>query len=72
MFQMLKQFFQMFYVLFSAGEKGARAIEHLATWSEETAGSFADESRLQRQAKLRDMSKELNLNQPVATPKAVK
>lgn len=37
--------------LFGAAEKGARALDHLAAWSEETAGAFADESRVERQKK---------------------
>lgn len=51
MFKMFKQLFAALEVLFGAAEKGARALDHLATWSEETAGSFSDEARVERQKK---------------------
>jgi hypothetical protein len=58
MFAMFKQLFNAFTVLFMAVEKGASAINHLTTWSEETAASFADEARVQRQAKMNAMMRE--------------
>lgn len=51
MFNMFKQLFMAITVLFQAAEKGAKAIDHLATWSEETAASFADEARSERAQK---------------------
>lgn len=53
MFNMFAQFFAMLTVLFGAGEKGARAIDHLATWAEETSGAFSDEARINRRAKMK-------------------
>jgi hypothetical protein len=38
-------------MLFSAAEKGAKSLDHLAGWAEETAGAFADEARITRKAK---------------------
>lgn len=48
----VRQLFAMITVLFSAGEKTATAIEHLAIWGEETAGAFADQARIDRTANL--------------------
>lgn len=60
MFQMFNQLFSAFTTFFVALEKIAKASNHLATWSEETAGAFADEARLQRQAKKQRLEQELN------------
>ena len=46
----VRQLFAMITVLFSAGEKTATAIQHLAIWGEETAGAFADQARIDRTA----------------------
>lgn len=51
MFNMFNQFFAMLSTLFSAGEKGAKALDHLASWSEDTAASFKDEAAITRIAK---------------------
>lgn len=61
MFKMFNQFFAMLSTLFSAGERGAKALDHLAAWSEETAGAFADEARIARRAKLNAMQMEAGL-----------
>jgi len=52
---MLKQLWNMLAALFAAGETlghaaqgGAKALEHLGNWCEETAGSFADKAREER------------------------
>ena len=58
MFAMFKQLFAAFTIFFVSLEKVAKATEHLATWSEETAGAFADEARVQRQAKMNQMLKD--------------
>lgn len=52
MFNMFQQLFTALTVLFSAFEKLASSTNHLATWADEAAGSFADEARVQRTAKL--------------------
>lgn len=52
MITMFKQFFAMFTVLFSAGEKTAKSLDNLATWAEESSGAFADQARIERQKKL--------------------
>lgn len=61
MFNMFKQLFSAFTTFFLALEKVAQASNHLATWSEETAGAFADEARIQRQAKLKQLMQENNV-----------
>jgi hypothetical protein len=58
MFQMFKQFFLAFTAFFVALEKTANATVHLSTWAEESAGAFADEARIQRQAKMNLMLKQ--------------
>jgi hypothetical protein len=52
MFNMFTKFFTMLAVLFEAGEKLATATLHVATVAEEAAGAMADQSRVDRIAKL--------------------
>ena len=49
---MLKQLWAAFTVLFLAFEKGAASLNHLATWAEETTGTFADEARIARSQRI--------------------
>lgn len=49
------QFFTMFTTLFSAGDKGCKALEHLATWAEETADQFNQTARIERGSELYKM-----------------
>jgi hypothetical protein len=58
MFQMFKQFFLAFTAFGFALEKTANATVHLSSWAEESAGAFADEARIQRQAKMNLMLKQ--------------
>lgn len=46
--QAFKQIWLSIAMLFMAFEKGAGALNHLATWAEESAGTFADEARISR------------------------
>lgn len=46
--QAFKAFFAFIQQLFSAAEKGASAVNHLATWADEAAGTFADKARHDR------------------------
>ena len=55
---MLTQLFTAMTKYFLAFEKSANATVHLATWAEESAGAFADEARIQRQAKMNAMLKD--------------
>ena len=58
MFAMFTQLFNTIRILFLAGEKTAGALNHLAEWSEESAGSFADEARIKRQQRLNELMAE--------------
>lgn len=58
MFAMFKQFFLAITSLFVAADKTANALVHLSTWAEESAGAFADQARIERQAKMNAMLKE--------------
>lgn len=55
----VKQLFVAITVFFSATEKVANAVNHLATWSEETAAQFADEARINRAKQLAQLKAEL-------------
>ena len=62
---MLKQLWNMLAALFMAGEtlgmaaqKGAKALDHLGSWCEETSGSFADQAREERKQKMLIMAKQ--------------
>lgn len=63
MFQMFRQLFSSITVFFMALEKIAFASNHLASWAEESSGAFADEARIQRQAKLNALKGELAQSQ---------
>ena len=52
MFAMFKQLFVAITVYFTALERSAKAVDHLAQWAEETSAAFADEARIERQKKL--------------------
>lgn len=45
----ITQLFRAITVLFSAAEKGAKAIDNLAGWSEAASGNFADSASVERQ-----------------------
>lgn len=73
MFAMFKQLFSAITVLFMAFERQAKAIDHLSTWAEESAGAFADEARIMRQAKANTMMKDLKVSEKqLANESAVK
>ena len=78
----IKQLFTAITVFFQATEKLANATNHLSTWAEETAASFADEARIMRIAnrtkllsdnKVSDATLALASNGgSTVTPKAIK
>lgn len=51
MFRMFNQAFAAITILFAALESFAMALFHLSKWSEDAAGTFADEQRVEREAK---------------------
>ena len=59
MFKMFAQFFVSMTTLFMALEKSAKAVDHLSSWAEESAGSFADEARMQREKRMSELKKQL-------------
>lgn len=58
MFAMFKQLFAAITAYFVAFEKTANAAVHLSVWAEESAGAFADQARIERQAKMNLMLKD--------------
>jgi hypothetical protein len=60
-------FFAFIVQLFSAAEKSASALNHLATWADEAAGTFEDEARHKRNERIKEMMAEAGIT---ALPKA--
>ena len=58
---MFKAFNAFIVTLFTALNSLALALGHIAGWAEESAGSFADEARVNRQAQLIQLNKDLKL-----------
>ena len=50
--------FAFFTQLFSAAEKGASAVNNLATWADESSKVFVDESRHKRKELLKQQAAE--------------
>lgn len=63
LFTSMSQFFTMFTTLFSAGDKACKALEHLATWSEETANQFNETARIERSNELHKLRHQAKLEQ---------
>ena len=72
MFAMFRQFFAMFSSLFSAGRRGANALDILAGSLEDTAKVYADEARIQRQTRLLEMEREYAALEANGKPKQIK
>lgn len=53
--QAFTAFFAFIIQLFSAAEKGASALNNLATWADESTGTFTDEARHKRQVRINEM-----------------
>lgn len=51
--QAFNAMFKFFFMMFSAAEKGASAVNNLATWADESSGVFVDEARHSRAEKLK-------------------
>ncbi len=64
MFRMFSQFFNMLSVLFTAGERGCRALDNVASVAEEASEVYRDTERMKRQRKLSDLRKDLQLPAP--------
>ena len=51
--QAFNAMFAFFFMMFSAAEKGASAVNNLATWADESSGVFVDEARFNRAEKIK-------------------
>jgi hypothetical protein len=63
MIQMFKQMFIAFTTLFSATEKAAMALDHMATWTEEGARNFVEKARLDHAAEMAELQHKLRAKQ---------
>lgn len=64
--------FAFFTQLFGAAERAASALNHLATWADESAGNFEDQARHNRQQQTKAMMIEAGITVlPKAEPKSV-
>lgn len=61
-FGMLHQIYNSVGILASAVGHGAKALDNLGQWAEEQTGTFVDEARLERQAKVEDIQRRMALN----------
>lgn len=43
--------------LASAAQRGANALDNLGQWAEEQTGTFVDEARIERQAKIEELQR---------------
>lgn len=59
MFKAIGQLFAALFTFFSALEKGAKSINHLASIAEAESEGLADQMALERQARLSELSKQL-------------
>lgn len=59
MFSMFRQFFMAFTTLFSALEKVANSLNCLATVGEDMANGYLEETRLERAARIQELTKQL-------------
>lgn len=58
---MFKAFNAFITTLFTALNSFALALGHIASWTEESAGSFADEARNSRAAQQIELNKQLKI-----------
>lgn len=65
---MFKAAFRAIAVLFGALEKGAKSIDNMALWAEETTGAFSDKARLQREFDTVELLKEFGLTEMPKPP----
>jgi hypothetical protein len=64
MFKFVTQFFTALSVLFQAAEKGAKALDHVATVTEEKAANWAEVERIKNKRLLAEARKELEASEP--------
>lgn len=67
---MFNAFFAFLTQLFSAAERSASALNHLATWADEAAGTFEDVARHDRNEKIKAMMAAAQITElPKAKPR---
>ncbi len=59
MFKAIGQFFASLFTLFSALDKGAKSLDHLAGIAENEAAGLADQMTMEREGRLHDLSRQL-------------
>ena len=68
MFSMFRMFFSAMTMFFSAFQKAASSLNTLASIGDEMASSYAEESRVERAAKLKALKAEIKATGTVANP----
>jgi hypothetical protein len=61
MFAMFNQFFAMFTSLFSAGQHGAEALNHLAKSAENMADAYAQETQAKLNLRIQENARQARL-----------
>lgn len=61
MFKAFAQFFAAMFTLFSAVEKSASALDHLANYANESAEHLTDKARLERKAEIASVKEQLKV-----------
>lgn len=56
-FGMLQGIYGTVFMLSSAVQKFAKALDNLGTWTDEQTGTFVDEARMERQIKLEELKR---------------
>jgi hypothetical protein len=69
---MFTSFFAFLVTMFGAAEKAASAANHLATWADEAAGTFADRARLERQHTINAILAEYQITELPKAPRESK
>ena len=64
MITMFNSFFRMLAMFFSAGEKAASSLDHLAGWADDEASAFADKARVNRSAEMAQLVASIQATAP--------
>ena len=59
MFKAISQFFTALFTVFSALQKGASSLDHLASIAEAESEGLAQQMTIERNARLRDLNQKL-------------
>lgn len=61
MFKATAQFFNTLFTLFSAVDKGAKSLEHLASIAEAESEGLAQQLTIEREARIRELTQQLKI-----------